>query len=104
MISQDGDDGFIEVPGITKSPLAFLESARIGLPKLQAPAPYRFVGDHDSTFSQQFFDLSEVEAKAMIEPDGMTADGRRESVALVAVGFVVMPSSLPNMSYGDNAL
>ena len=87
MLPVNGDDRFIEVPGIAQATLSFLQSSRIGGPKLQAPASYRFVGHDDAPFSQQLFDFTKAEAEAMIQSHGVTDNGRRETMALVADGF-----------------
>jgi len=84
MLSLDRDNRFIEMPGIAQPTLAFLESARIRWTKFQAPAPYRFIGDDDTPLSEQLFHFRKAETKSMIEPDGVTDDGRRESVTLLA--------------------
>ena len=37
--------------------------------------------DVDTTFGKQFFDISEAQREAKIEPDGMLDDFRRETIA-----------------------
>ena len=87
MLPVNRDHRFIEVPGITQLSLAFLESAGIGRTKFQAPASYRFIGHDDPAFREEFFDFTKTETEAVIQPDGVADDCRRESVPLVANGL-----------------
>lgn len=64
----DGDDRFIEMPGVAQLALSLFQSSRIGRAKFQAPPPDRFVGHDDAPFSQELFDFTKAEAKAMVEP------------------------------------
>jgi len=48
--------------------------------------PDGFVGDDDATFKQHLFDKTQAQGKPEIEPDRMSNDLRRKSVALVADG------------------
>ena len=98
MLPLNGDDGFVEVPGIAHATLSFLESARIGRAKLQAPLPHRFVRDDDAAFSQQFLNFTKAEAESMVEPHGVTDDFGRKTMALVAGCFGFHHASLPNLS------
>jgi len=80
----DGDDGFIKVPGIAQLALPLFQFACIGRAKFQTPAPYRFVGHDDPAFSEEFFDFPKAKAEPMVEPHGVTDNGRRKTMALVA--------------------
>ena len=46
--------------------------------RLQHPAPHGFVGDVESAFGQQFFDIAVAQCKAEIEPDRVLDDLGRE--------------------------
>ena len=49
MLPVNGDDDFIEMPGIAQLALPFFQSAHIRRSKLQTPAPYRLVGHEPIT-------------------------------------------------------
>ena len=49
------------------------------------PRANGFVADGDSTFSQEIFYISMTEIESVIEPDCITDDFRRESVAFVCI-------------------
>ena len=49
--------------------------------KHRYPAPDRFVGNVDAAFGQQFFDVSEAQREAEIEPDSVLDDLGWEAVA-----------------------
>ena len=83
MLPVNGDDDFIQMPGIAQLALPFFQFARIGRAKLQAPAPYRFVGHDDATFGKEFFDFTKAQTESMIQPHSVTDNFGRESVALV---------------------
>ena len=43
-----------------------------------------FIGDGEASFRQSLFDVTETEAEAMIEPNGMTDNFGRKTVSLIA--------------------
>ncbi len=45
---------------------------------------------------QEIFDISEAQAEAVVEPNGMADDLRRESVSAVVGCVVFHPASLPD--------
>ena len=47
------------------------------------PVPNRLVGHSDTPLGQQVFCIAKTQAKAMVEPDGVADDLRRESIAVV---------------------
>jgi len=44
----------------------------------------RFVADDNPTLGQKIFKISEAQAEAVVEPDGMTDNFRRKSVSAIA--------------------
>ena len=86
MVPLNGNDRFIEMPGVTQFALSLFQSSRRGRAKFQAPPPDRFVGHNDTPFGQQFFHFAEAETEAMVQPHGVANDVGRETVALVANG------------------
>jgi hypothetical protein len=87
MFSLNGDDRFIEVPGIAQAALVFFQSPRIRGAELQAPLSNGFVGHDDAAFGEQFFHFTKAQAEAMIQPDGVTDDCGRKTMTLVADCF-----------------
>jgi len=61
--------------------------ARILRAKLLTPLSNRFIGDDDAPFGEQLFELTETEAKPMVEPDGVGSYFGRKAMALVAGHF-----------------
>ena len=80
MFPVNGDDGFIQVPGIAQLALPLFQFAGIGGPKLQAPLSDAFIRDENAALSQQLFDFTKAETEAMIEPHGVTDDLGREEL------------------------
>jgi hypothetical protein len=78
-LAANGDEHLIKVPG----------RMRFGAHRSQTPGDHgaehrhsdRFVGDVDTAFGKQFFDVSEAQREAKIEPDGVLDDFRRETIA-----------------------
>jgi len=58
--------------------------SRVGLTKLQSPAPDYFVGQLNSSLGEQIFDIAKAEGKSEIQPDCMLDDLRREAMAAIA--------------------
>ena len=54
------------------------------------PLPNRLVGDGDAPLGEEIFSISEAQTEPVVEPDGVTDDFRRESVAVVAGGRLVI--------------
>ncbi len=48
------------------------------------PVADSFVRDRDPPLGEEIFDISETQAEAVIEPDGVTDDFGRESIAVIA--------------------
>jgi len=82
----NGDKDFINMPGVTQPPLAFLEVAGVVRSKLLAPLAHGFVGHRDSPFSQEFFQFTEAQTESMIQPAGVTNNFSGKTVTWVA-GF-----------------
>jgi hypothetical protein len=99
----------IQVPLVTRSGAPPAELIGIGLPKLLAPLPNRFVRDEDATGEQQLFDIAIAQAKVEVYPDTVADDLGRETVVLLAVGeyWCVHPPSISRLTADqqvDNAL
>ncbi len=79
----DGDEEFIDVPGVTESALFPTQSAGIGRSEFLTPVSDRFVGDKDSSLREQVFYVSKAQGEPMVEPDSVTDDFRRKAVASI---------------------
>lgn len=64
----------------------------IDRPEFQRPPSHGFIGNVDPTLGQQIFDIPIAEREAIVEPDGMLDDGRREAVT--AIGDWFHPANL----------
>src|SRR5215468_955173 len=74
------------MPLITRPRTAATELVRILLPKLTTPFPNRLIGYDHPTFTQQFFDITEAQTEAKVQPDGVANDLNRKPMVLVAWG------------------
>ncbi len=94
------DKDFIKVPGISQTPLALFQLARILRPKLLTPLSNRFIGDGDAPFGEQLFDFTEAETEPMVEPDSVGNNFGRKAIALVAgrFGFHGAQSANPELN------
>jgi len=91
----DAYEQFVQVPGVTKTPLATFQVSGVLWPKLEAPLADGFVGDRDSPLGQEIFDIAEAQTEAVVEPHGVADDRRRESVSVICGHWAVHRPSLP---------
>ena len=76
-LAPDLNDHLVEKPGVTQSALSFLKLSRIFWPESVAPLPNGFIRDGNATFGQKVFNIPQAQAKAIVQPNCMTDDGRR---------------------------
>jgi len=86
LLTPNVHEEFIQVPRITQPTLSLLEPTSILGTELPAPLSDGLVGDHDSPLCQEIFDISQAQAEAVVEPNGMADYLRWESVSAVAGG------------------
>ncbi len=55
----------------------------ISRPELDTPAPDGFVGEFNTALQQHFFHLTQAQLGMAVEPDNLSNNLRRETVALV---------------------
>jgi hypothetical protein len=79
----DPDKHLIQVPLVTRSGPPTAQLVGVGLPELGAPAPDRFVTDHDTALQHQFLDVAEAEREPVVQPHAVVDDLARVAVALV---------------------
>ena len=77
---------FIDIERITKTLVTAFQTSSVLGSKLVAPQPDGFIADDNTSFSQQIFDISMTQAKAMIKPYSILNDFRWKSVMLVRCG------------------
>jgi len=83
-LALDVDEDFVQVPDVSQSTLEL--SCVLG-PELPAPLPDGLIGDDDSAFRQEFFDVAEAQTESVILSEGVIDDLRCEAVPVVAVRF-----------------
>ena len=96
LLTPNVHEEFIQVPGIAQPTLATLERTSVLGTELQTPQSDALVGDDDPPLCQEIFDISEAQAEAVVEPNGMADDLRREPVSAVAGCVAIHPASLPD--------
>ena len=79
----EGDEEFIEMPGVAESALFPTQSAGVGLSEFLTPVSDRFIGDKDSSLGEQVFYVSKAQGEPMVQPNGATDDFRRKAVASI---------------------
>jgi hypothetical protein len=83
---------------------AAAQPPRIFEPERQTPVPNGLVGDGDAALGQQVFCIANTQAEAVVEPDGVTDDLGRESIAVVAGRLPSHHPTLPAPFRLDNAI
>ncbi len=86
---------FVEVPRIAQTTLSTPQLPSIVRTEFPTPLPNRLVGNYDSALCQKIFDVSEAQAEAVIKPDGVADDLRREPVSMVALPSVAHRRTVP---------
>jgi hypothetical protein len=89
------DEQFVQVPRVAHPPAASPQRSSIRRPEGPTPLPNRFVGDRHTALGQQILRIAEAETKAVVEPDGVTDDLGRESIAVIAGGPACHRPTLP---------
>jgi hypothetical protein len=97
----DLHEHFVQIPGVAH---AAPQPPRVVEPERQTPVPNSLVGDGDAALGQQVFGIAKTQADAVVEPDGVTDDLGRESIAVVVGPLAGHHPTLPAPSQLDNAL
>jgi len=82
-LALDGYEYFIDVPDVTQTTLLPAQGSSVRSAELETPVSNGFVGDSDTTFSEQVFDIAETERESMVEPDGVADDFRGKPVTSI---------------------
>ena len=80
----DLDEQLVQMPGVALAAAAVPQQPCVVNSECQAPLPNRLIRHGDSPFGEEIFDISKAQAKAVVEPDGVTDDCRGESVSAIA--------------------
>jgi hypothetical protein len=94
-LSLDVHEELIQVPDVSQPSLPAPEPPGVAWTELPTPLPDGLVGDHDSSLRQEFLNVSEAQAEAVVQPDGVTDDLRRKPVSAVAASIGIHQPSLP---------
>ena len=100
--SLDVHEKLVQIPRIAHSGASAPERPRVDGTKPPTPLSDGFVGDGDAALGEQILHIAEAEAEAVIQPDGVTDDFGRESIAVVVGRLASHPSTLPATSQLDN--
>ena len=91
----DAHEQFVQVPGVTQTPLAAFQASGEPWSKLETPLADGFVGDRDPPLGQEIFDIAEAQTEAVIEPHGVADDRPGESVSVICGRMAIHRPSLP---------
>jgi hypothetical protein len=94
-LALDIHEELVQVPDVSQLPLPAPEPPGVAWAELPTPLPDRLVGDDDSSLRQEFLNVSEAQAEAVVQPDGVTDDLRRKPVSAVAASIGIHQPSLP---------
>jgi hypothetical protein len=70
----DRGEHVIQMPRVPRSGLSMAQLMGIRLPERPAPVPHGFVGQDDTTFGHERFDIPITQAKAEVQPDTVADD------------------------------
>ena len=83
-LTLDGDEEFIDVPDVAESSLFPTQSSGVGRSEFLTPIADRFVGDENPSLCEQVFYVAKAQGESMIEPNSVTDDFWRETVASIS--------------------
>jgi hypothetical protein len=84
LLAVDSNEHFVQVPGVSQSPLPTLQFPRIVGTELLTPQPDRLIRNNNSPLGEQILYISEAQAEAMVDPDRVTDDFCRETMTVIA--------------------
>ena len=77
------DEDFVEKESIAVTLVPAPKSPRVLRAEIDTPQPDRLVADPNTTLGHNILDVTAAQTKAMIEPDNVLNDLRREPVSFV---------------------
>ena len=81
----DLDEYLIDVESVAVVSVFSFQSKGVQCAKLDTPKANSFSGHSDASLCEQIFNISVTEIESVVEPDGVTDDVWRKSVALVCI-------------------
>ena len=84
-LTADCDEDLVHEPGIAQTPLAASKTSGEDAAELETPLADGLVAHNGAPFRQQVLDVSETEAKSVVEPDSVGNDLRRIAVARIGI-------------------
>ena len=97
----EGDEYLIEIPRVSEAPAPLPEPSRIHAAERTTPPSNRLIGDCDAPLGQEVLNISKTEVEAKVEPDRVSDDVWRESIAVVA-GCGAYTAAQMLIIFGDN--
>jgi hypothetical protein len=79
----DVDEQFVQVPGVAQPSTLASKPTSVIRTEGVTPLPDGLVGDGDAPLGEEIFSIPEAQTETVVEPDGVTDDHRRKSVAVV---------------------
>jgi hypothetical protein len=64
----DLEKDFIQVPFVSRPSASSPELIGVGLTEFSRPLPHGFVAHNDTTFGQEFFDITKTQAETKVKP------------------------------------
>jgi hypothetical protein len=95
LVSLDVHEQFVQMPGVAQASLPTPEDTSVGGTEGETPLPNRLVGYGDAALGEKIFGISKAQTEPVVEPNGVTDDLCRESVAVVAGGRARHQPTLP---------
>jgi hypothetical protein len=84
LLSIDLDEDCVNEEGITLAPVLPLQTPCIFDTEFDTPQPDGFITDGDTSLGQEIFNITIAEIKTVAEPDCVTDDIWRESMAFIS--------------------
>lgn len=82
----NGDDDLVQVPDVVSAGLLAAQAASEIRPEFNASPADGLIRNHDPALQQHFLGQTQAQGEPVVEPDCMSDDLRRETMALVADG------------------
>jgi len=86
---------FVQVPRVAQASLPAPEDPGVRRTEPPTPLPNRLVGHGDAPLSEEISGIAVAQTETVVEPNGVTDDLRRESVAVIADGVADHRFALP---------
>jgi hypothetical protein len=83
VLARDPDDHFVEMPAITRSRTAPLQSPGDRRSELEHPTANALVGNVQPALGKQLLNIAIAQAEPEVQPDGMLDDDRRKAMPTI---------------------